>query len=362
MNNTARVARPFLPEDRDTRFKRSQPSDHFFRALAACALARSQPGGDPRQIASQLYDEPTRAFVERAAVGPATTTTSGWASQLASTAVADVITTIAPRSAAAALMAAGLRVNLAGIGQVSVPSWSTRLPAPVFVQEGSPIPVVQGVLAGTALAPRKMSFMVALTAEALTQTNAEAVIRAAMSEALGSSLDSALFSDAAASAARPAGLFAGVTPITATAGGGDEALTADIKALVAAIVTAGGGANIGFIANPVQAVSLRLRSGGFPFQLFESPGITAGTIAAIELGGFASGLGDAPRIESSVEVALHYEDTAPTAIGTAGAPATVAAPVRSAFQSDLLVLRLILPVAWGQRSDGLVQVINDVTW
>jgi hypothetical protein len=44
--------------------------------------------------------------------------------------------------------------------------------------------------------------------------------------------------------------------------------------------------------------------------------------------------GGAPRFDVSDQATLHLEDTTPLAIGTAGAPATVAAPVRSLFQTD----------------------------
>ncbi len=184
-----------------------------------------------------------------------------------------------------------------------------------------------------------------------------------MGEALANGLDSALFSTAAATTARPAGLFAGVAAIPATAGGGVAALIGDVTALLDAVIAAGGGANVIFVMNPSRATRLALlASAPLPHQILTSRAMAPGSIAAIEAGAFVSGLGTAPRIESSTESAIHFEDTTPLAIATAGSPNTVAAPVRSAWQSDLTVIRLIQPVAWGVRGTGLVQLVTGVTW
>jgi hypothetical protein len=50
------------------------------------------------------------------------------------------------------------------------------------------------------------------------------------------------------------------------------------------------------------------------------------------------------------------------AIGTPGSPATIAAPTRSAFQQDLIILRCILDATWSLRHAGLIAVINGATW
>jgi hypothetical protein len=56
------------------------------------------------------------------------------------------------------------------------------------------------------------------------------------------------------------------------------------------------------------------------------------------------------------------EDTTPLDIGTAGSPATVAAPVKSMWQTDSLALRLILPTNWTIRRAGVVAWVAGVTW
>jgi hypothetical protein len=56
------------------------------------------------------------------------------------------------------------------------------------------------------------------------------------------------------------------------------------------------------------------------------------------------------------------EDTTPLAIGTAGTPATVAAPTRSFWQTDTLGIRMIMQMNWALRRTGMVQYITGVTW
>jgi hypothetical protein len=154
-----------------------------------------------------------------------------------------------------------------------------------------------------------------------------------------------------------------VTPITATAGGGFTALEGDIKALVGAIVTAGGGTNVWLFVNPVQAVTLKLATdSSFDMPVVATPALAAGTVVAVEVGAVASGYSGVPEITASKDAPVHMEDTSPAAIGTAGTPNVVAAPVLSAWQQNLLLLKLILRCSWTVRAPGMVQVINSATW
>lgn len=172
-----------------------------------------------------------------------------------------------------------------------------------------------------------------------------------------------MFSTTAADTTRPAGILNGVTPLTATAGGGLAALTGDLKLLAGAIADAGGGANIWLFANPRQAVALRATvAPGFDVPVIGTTALASGTIVAVEVGGIASAFTGAPDITASSESLLHFEDSTPLAIGTVGSPNTVAAPTRSLWQTDCTALRLILRCAWSVTSPGAVQVVNSVTW
>jgi hypothetical protein len=77
---------------------------------------------------------------------------------------------------------------------------------------------------------------------------------------------------------------------------------------------------------------------------------------------FASGEGDQPDIATSKEVLLHEEDTTPLMIGTAGAPATVAAPSSSMFQINCIAIRLLQDATWSMTRTGRVAYVDSVTW
>jgi hypothetical protein len=79
-----------------------------------------------------------------------------------------------------------------------------------------------------------------------------------MSDDTSIALDTYLIDAVAASAGvRPAGLLNGVTPITASVlTPASAAMVADLKALVGALITAGGGRKVVFIVNPAQAISM----------------------------------------------------------------------------------------------------------
>jgi hypothetical protein len=340
----------------------TDPARPLFRLMAVRAVA-ARRRTDPQSIARELF--PRDAVVLRAASTSATTTNAAWAGVLSGSVVGAFLSGLVPRSAAAALFNACLRVDLDGANTVQVPRLSTN-PLPGFVAEGLPIPVKQGVLALSPIGPtRKLIVIVPFTGELARHSapSVEAVLRTGMSEAAGVALDNAVFSNAAADSARPAGLLNGVTPITAQAGGGMNALVGDLKAMVGAICDAGGGASIWFFANPRQAVVMKATvATNFDYPVIPTRALAAGTIVAVEVGGVASAFRDVPEIDASTETALHYEDTAPADLGTFGSPATVAAPSQSLFQTDVIALRLRLRCAWGAVQPGMAQVVNNVTW
>ena len=68
---------------------------------------------------------------------------------------------------------------------------------------------------------------------------------------------------------------------------------------------------------------------------------------------------DAPRIEAGTEVTLHMND-APEELVSAGG--VLAAPIRSAFQTDSIALRFILPATWSRRSNKAVAWVQGAGW
>jgi hypothetical protein len=168
--------------------------------------------------------------------------------------------------------------------------------------------------------------------------------------------------------------------LTATTGGGFNALVGDIKQITAALLTGTNGnlRNPVWLMNPQQLNSIGFtvgpNSGAFPFRdevragsmsgwpIIDSGHVPAGTVIALDAADFVSVGAEAPRFEVSDQATLHMEDTNPAQIGTVGTPGVVAAPTRSMFQTDSLALRLILPVNWTLQRTGTVAWVQGVTW
>src|SRR5215207_733292 len=84
---------------------RLRPSDHLIRAVLASARSLYHPGDDPADEAVRTWPEDKiTPILTRAATASATMTTTGWAAELATTAVADMIVTLGPASAASELL------------------------------------------------------------------------------------------------------------------------------------------------------------------------------------------------------------------------------------------------------------------
>ena len=138
-------------------------------------------------------------------------------------------------------------------------------------------------------------------------------------------------------------------------------MATDLKALTAAVATAGGGANLVIVAATAQAMSLQLLAPGLKTPVLVGPTLASGTVAILDASAFASGFGAEPRVTVAPDAVVHFDDSAPAAIGTAGSPNTVAAPVRSAFQGDFKVIRCILDVAYALRAPALAYTTS-ATW
>lgn len=318
----------------------------------------------------------------KAASAPATTTTAGWAAELVQTAVTDFMDTLVAKSIYPVLRDLGGRFTFGRNGVVSIPARSaTPSIAGSFVGQGAPIPVRQAGFSATTLTPKKMAVITTFTREIAEKStpDIEQVLRQAIQEDTSVAIDTVLMDANAATAIRPAGLRNGVTGLTPTAGGGFNALVADLKGLVGALIASSHG-NVRkpvWVMNPVQALTISLTQnagGDFPFAadlendtllgypVAQSATVAPGLIALVDAADFFSATGDEPRFDVSDQATLHMEDSAPAAIGTAGTPNVVAAPVRSLFQTDSIGLRMVLDMNWTMRRVGMIAFIDGVTW
>jgi HK97 family phage major capsid protein/HK97 family phage prohead protease len=366
--------------------KKSDPKDLIIRSAVVQVLSHIEKRSINEVLQARYgADESVKALLDittKAASAPATTTTTGWAAELVQTATLDLIDTLVASSIYPTLREIGGKFTFGRNGVVSLPARSaTPSVAGSFVGQGAPIPVRQAAFTATPLTPKKMAVITTFTREIAEHStpDIEQVLRNAIQEDTGVAIDTVLLDTNAATTIRPAGLRYGVTANTATNGGGFAALVADLKGLVAALITSSSG-NVRlpvWIMNPVQALSISLTQnagGDFPFAadlragtllgypVAQSATVPVGTVSLVDAADFFTATGDEPRFDVSDQATLHMEDTTPLAIGTAGTPNVVAAPVRSLFQTDSIGLRMILDMNWTMRRAGMVSTVSSVTW
>jgi hypothetical protein len=316
------------------------------RAAVAHGCARIDKSSSPAAHAERLWPQDSDVqLVLRAASPPADMTSAAALVQI----VLAILPLLQGFSGAAALFADGLKVPL-GRGAVVVPNIGAV--AVGFVADGAPKPVLQGVSTSSRLDPHKIAGITALSSELYAQGAIEPLMRQMLGESAGPALDAVVFSNAAASAAHPAGLLAGITPLTA-ATAGSEAFVSDVETLGAAIAPVAGAGGIKFITSPGKVASTRYRIFGVsPEDWIPSSAVPAGTVIAVASNAVVSALG-APEFESSVDATLTM-DNAPGAFP--------AGNVQSMWQTASIGVKMYFPVTWALRSPTGVAFIQNVNW
>ncbi|MGY2905236.1 hypothetical protein [Bradyrhizobium sp. URHC0002] len=199
-------------------------------------------------------------------------------------------------------------------------------------------------------------------------SNGEAFTRAAAAENLSQGVDAILFDTTAADALRPAGLRSYAVTLTPTAIGANitqnDAMDKDLAALAGNVATVAGSlSNIAFIASPDAAVKISLRTDDrFPYELFATSGLAAGTVMALAVNAFVVACDPAPRFSVSKATAVHMEDTSPAQISIPGTPPVVSAPVRSIWQTDAVAIKVTFDCDWAMRSSSGVSWVTGITW
>lgn len=313
----------------------------------------------PETVAKELWpgDRDTVA-VTRAVTNAATTTASGWASDLVVTAMSDLLVSgLGPASASGAVFARAQQLRFTE-NSVLLPGIAPSANNVNFVGENAVIPVIQFDLSGVStLTRRKLSAIIPFTSEMLRSPQAEELARAVIIESLNLAIDKVLFDATPATNIRPAGLLAGVTA-TAAAGAGVDAKTSDLATLAGAVASVSG--DHVFISDPatvgrvIYGPALQTE-----VPIFASSAVTAKQLICVGVGAMVV-ISGAPQLELASEGTL-VMDTAAVAISTGG---TIAAnqDIRSLWQSDCVAVRLLCDINWGLRASGAVAWINSVNW
>lgn len=354
----------FKPDYSSVRNRVGQP---HIRAISQFLFAQTRVGGwdEARQ---RWRDDKAVDLILRGATDPAATTTVGWADTYAPTGIGgDLVISLAPTSASAAIRQRGMQVRLDGKSAIVLPNLVADATGASWVVQGAPIPVRDyAIAAGPTLLPTKLASISVFSREIFEHSTPliELVVRNTLAGSIGAATDAAMLDDAAADTSRPAGLRNGIAALTASAATpASEALAEDVADLVAAVAGVAANSPIMLVASPKQAARLRLwmRSVLPPYEVLASSGLADGVVVAIASNAVVSASNPLPRFDVAREPLLHM-DTEPTAIGTAGTPPTVAAPTRSLFQTDTIALRLIMEVSWGLLDANGVAWMESTTW
>jgi hypothetical protein len=291
-------------------------------------------------------------------------TSSMWAIQSSS-----IIPTLAPSAASTRLLAMGNVLSLDGIATIKVPyiGGSGRPRTPPFTGEGAVFPIYNLSVGGPTLGPtRAVKIGAAITNElqAASAGAAEQIVGRALQISCTQAFDSVLFDSNPASSTRPAGILNTKVAITAATGGGIAAAAADLAAIADQIAQAGvDSSDMVIICAPTLAMKLKVLMGPkFDNTVLASPFLSAANqIIGVVPGGLSVGYSGTAAVEVGDGAAAHFEDATPLPIGSPGVPPTVAAPTRSAWAENLLILRVRGRAAWVVEPQ-CVAYINGATW
>jgi hypothetical protein len=331
----------------------------YIRAVTASVMAKGARGESSSMILRRGWPEDRNAdVVLKAASNPAMTSVPGWAGALTMQRPADFVGTLAPSSCGLSLLQKCLQFDWpTGVNSLQIPAIDVSPARTPWQSEGSPISNVMFTTSVSApMTPAKIASITVLSREILEYSlpSAELMVRTALGESLGLAIDTALLSSVAATTTTPAGIFNGVTPLTAsTQTIASEAAVEDLANITAAVNAVSGNNPVILVASFKQAASLRARmdiQDALPCST-----LPANTVAAVASNGLASIADSAPEFMVTTEPSV-FMDTVPGAIGTTGGTQ------KSIFQEDIVAIRIKFKLTWVLRSPAAVAWVQNVTW
>jgi HK97 family phage major capsid protein len=386
--------------------------DLLWKMAAAQFIAYSQRK-DVHQVIEERYKGHNALpaaidYVQKTAVNPAMTSTLSWAQELVQTDTQGFLNTLRTVSVAAELASRSLRLSFGGYDSITVPMRNplgATLSEPAWVGEAGAIPLTQFQFGSAKINRYKLAAISTFTKEIAERSTPqiEGLLRDALTESYAQVLDAALLSNGAAVVGiRPAGLLAGVTAVAGTAGGGEAAVIADMKAAITAMTNQRLGARPVLIIPTANRLSLSLMMNPLGQRAFadevaagrllgieviSSQHVPANTAILIDAATFATAF-DTPMFDVSdvaTVVEANADATPPTmansgVAGAAGTPGQVAVnggikvsgttgtgsagyTARSLWQTYSVGIRMIAPTSWNlMRGAGAVHVTNTLTW
>jgi HK97 family phage prohead protease len=316
------------------------------------------------------------AAVAKAAAPLGTTSGSHFVDDLQQTSYQGFMDALDGRSIFPELRTRGMGINFDQAGTAYIPGVTAGGANGSFFSEGSPMRVGRITTNSSTMTSRKAGVIIPFSREAAKRStpNLEQLVRRRIIADTAAILDSHLLDATAEDSVRPGGLLYGVSAAGTGYGGGDyQAVIEDINAVIAPFDDANASDGLILIMHPQQRRKLAMTPGpdgtfGWAdkflaeFTVVASTHATKGRLIAVRVEDLATALGDAPEFEISNSATIHMEDTSPAALSAAGTPNTVAAPIRSFFQTDSIGIRMVMDVNWKMIRSGMVQWINGTTW
>jgi HK97 family phage major capsid protein len=359
--------------------KSREPIDYVL-ASAVCAFESFVTRKSFDQVMEERYgqDDHLKAVaggVVKGASAPAMSNVDGWAAELSRESYGAFLDLLQPESVIPNVPMN--RFEFQGFSAINIPGRAaTPNLAGAFRAEGDPIPVKQAATMKTVLTPKSMGVISTFTQECLRRStpSIEALIRKWIVEDTAVALDNQFLGNSAATTLAPAGLqnLAG-SNTSASTGSTHDAIVADVKGMVQSMTASNLGRRPVWIMHPSNLIALNMTltavgTPAFPEtasnSLYGMPVVTSTTVPldvvylvdASEMAIAFSG----PQFLGTDVASVHMEDTTPLPI--VDGAGTVAAPVRSLYQSNSSGLRMTLETDWSMTRDGAVVTLTSVDW
>jgi len=338
-----------------------------------------------------------------------TTFDTEFASELVEEDTQGFINLLTPLSVAAALASRGLVLNFGGFNTVRIPRRMPRLGTGAnmggaFVGEGGVIPVGRLGITSEVLGRYSMKVISTFSKELAQRATPaiQGVIRQAILDDMSVELDTAfLDSSAMVAGIRPAGIGNGSTPLAGTAGGGIDAVVADIKAGMAALTGNGLGQRPVLCINVNDQTSvgfMQTALGEFLFRQELSNGrlMNLEVVSSLNIPEHTAFMVDAAQLATAFDatefdvndyasvIEANADGVAPTQaddgtgeLGTAGqVPRNAGIPIsgpgaglaqvgavgRSLFQTHSVGIKAVKPCSWGFMQPNAVVHYTGLTW
>jgi HK97 family phage major capsid protein len=365
--------------------KSRKSDDLLFAKMATSALVAHIQGKSFEAAAAQTFesDRELQAVV-KAAVDPAMTSVSGWASELTRSGFGDFLAAMGPTSFYAQLAAAGTTIQFGANQSITLPTQGGAIGdlAGSFVSEGSLIPVKRSTYSSKVLNRNKMAVISHMSRE-ISQCSIPSLQSLVTAQILSDTqyaIDAALISaNPAVPGKSPAGLLNGVT-MTPSAGSTAADVLTDIRALVTPLIQQNCNASaIIIMLNPIDELALSFVTsavGTFVFRdqlaagrlngyrVIVSGNIPAGTAIALDSSSFASAF-DTPNFSVSDTASLVQANDVspdPSVLDKKNFNAVTGGNVVSLFQQELIAVRMVMPLSWDMLRANLVTGVTGIAW